>query len=170
MIELMSLPGQWKPHTHAEKCLESVFSIWEDTPYKINAASPKKGVDCCRFIACVYLTLSGIKINDFRLRPLPRLTSKEFNWSHLAAECTLFNFGKFKQIHDFTLEPGDILFFGENLIKVNHIAMIGFQKNTLWQCTNAGVHWTGLGYRKEYSIYRIYRSTNKDNWQCQQAQ
>lgn len=159
ILHLNFTPNQW------DNRVEEVCESWRGTGYKLNGCKKGWGVDCIHFGAAVLDELYGIN-NSKNLQSLPPDACVHNKKGVLAAGRALFKaYPTHRKVMDDSIESGDLVILGPISKKpaAAHLRIAGRQ-GRMWQCTSAGVHFTGYGISENEMLVAIYRATNKVLW------
>lgn len=150
--------------SEARAALAAALLPWEGTPYLVGQQTRGAGVDCVRFVCGVLDELYGKKTP---IETLPQDAAL-----HVPGRATVAMGRIWKlyqpniEVLDGTIEPGDILITGRLGAGPGHAMIAGPRRWILWESTNDGVHYTGLGgiAASGHVLSHVFRPLNKRKW------
>lgn len=160
------LPLVWTPYSDnqsklAVARLKRILTDWEGTPYREGQQCRGYGTDCVRFVCAVLDELDG------QFREFTTLPSDTSLHSPVSARASLRRimriFMPHRPVKDGTAQPGDVLITGPRHGGPGHAMIVGFQRNTIWECTSPCVQRVGWGLEGNLhnKLFRVLRMTDR---------
>lgn len=145
--------------------LERAIGRWQGTPYRVGQQTPGMGVDCVRFVCGVLDDVTG------RQTPIETLPQDAAMHARTSAILAMKRIKQLYQpnaeVHDGTIESGDLLITALPGGGPGHVLIAGAKPWHLWESTATGVRRTGLGgltTGAAQQLHYVYRITNKGTW------
>ena len=164
----MSLPLSvkqftWRP-IEAQDRLEQILCSWEGTPYRLNQAIKRRGVDCVRFVASVADELfRRIRVPLDRLPDDAMLHCREKAFE--AMRLFLSAYQPLIRVTGQEIEPGDMFVTGPKNGGPGHVMIAGSRQSELWHTVHR-VCRTGTAFETDgpRRLFAVYRSLEKASW------
>lgn len=159
-------PWSWRPlQTKAMDDLDRILREWKDTPYISCGTEKGVGVDCVRFVCAVLDEWFGQERVD-----LDRLPPDTAMHNRAGAVKTMRKIvRRYEPVEDVLgkdndIYPGDVIVVGG--AGPGHAMIVGAQRNTLWQSSLHGVHYTGIALAVDHEhLFAHFRIQETLKWQ-----
>ncbi len=153
----------------AEQCLHEVLAAWEGSKYESGQSVRGLVADC---IGGVFGCVDDLDGQNRRAPAgMPSDVAMHQRDTAVAAMRVLIQRYqpavkvKANSVGIFVVQPGDLLVTGQSGGGPGHIAMVGPQKNTMWEAVpSTGFARQGWSLDSTQVVWAVYRLMNKEQW------
>ena len=139
----------------------TVLDSWRRTSYSERIAEKGRGANCATFVAGALAELEHKTLPDIGMLDV-RLAFHSKRKGRAALRRFREAFADFDDITGtHTVQPGDVLVIGHLKKGPGHCLLVGYRRNTVWECAHGQVCQTGWVLPNTWMVYHIYRKKGR---------